>query len=128
MSCFEDEMVILPVSSTKQGLNEDEIGPGRLFSDAELGEDLAEDFVGGDLAGGGAEGGKGGAEVLRQEVGGAAGVEAVGDGGEGSGRLAERRGVTRVRHQSAACGGHAGLRNEGGTQVFEAEAGFGGDC
>ncbi len=24
MSCFEDEMVILPVSSTKQGLNEDE--------------------------------------------------------------------------------------------------------
>ena len=36
MSCFEDEMVILPVSSTKQGLNEDEIGPGRLFSDAEI--------------------------------------------------------------------------------------------
>ena len=33
MSCFEDEMVILPVSSTKQGLNEDEIGPGRLFPD-----------------------------------------------------------------------------------------------
>ena len=51
-----------------------------LFSDAELGEDLAEDFVGGDLAGDGAEGGEGGAEVLRQEVGGDAAVEAVGDG------------------------------------------------
>ena len=101
---------------------------GASFPDAELGEDLAEDFVGGDLAGDGAEGGEGGAEVLRQEVGGAAGVEAVGDGGEGRGCLAKRRGVTRVRHQSAACGGHAGLRNEGGTQVFEAEAGFGGDC
>ena len=43
--------------------------PFHLFPDAELREDLAEDFVGGDEAGDGAEGGEGGAEVLRQEDG-----------------------------------------------------------
>ena len=31
MSCFEDEMVILPVSSSNKGLNEDEIGSGGYF-------------------------------------------------------------------------------------------------
>ena len=33
--CFEDEISILPVSSSKKGLNEDETGAGRLFTDAE---------------------------------------------------------------------------------------------
>ena len=31
MPCFEDEMVIKPVSSSNKGLNQDEIGAGRLF-------------------------------------------------------------------------------------------------
>jgi hypothetical protein len=35
MPCFEDEMDILPVSSSKYGQYEDEIGAGRLFPDAE---------------------------------------------------------------------------------------------
>jgi len=99
----------------------------QLFTDAELAEDLAEDFVGTDLAGDGAEGGEGCAKVLRQEVGGDVAVETVADGGEGSGRFAQRGGVTGVGHQSAACGSHAGLRNEGGTQLFQAFAVFGAD-
>ena len=40
-----------------------------LFSDAKLSEDLAEDFVGGDFAGDGAEGAKGRPEVFGEEVG-----------------------------------------------------------
>lgn len=32
--CFEDEISMLPVSSSKKGLNEDETGSGRLFPDA----------------------------------------------------------------------------------------------
>ena len=47
-----------------------------LFSDAELAENLAEDFVGGDGAGDGAEVMEGGAEVLGDKVGRGAGVQA----------------------------------------------------
>ena len=99
-----------------------------LFPDAELREDLAEDFVGGDEAGDGAEGCEGGAEVLRQEVGGDAAVEAVGDGGEGSGGLPERRGVARVGDECAGGGGDAGAGGKGGAQLFEPGAVLRGDA
>ena len=46
-----------------------------LLSDAKAGEDLAEDFVGSDGAGDGAEVVEGGAEVLGNQVGGDAGIQ-----------------------------------------------------
>ena len=69
-----------------------------LFPDAELAEDLAEDFVGGDGAGDGAEVVEGGAEVLGDEVGGDAGVQARQGGVEGVGGLAEGLVVAGVGH------------------------------
>ena len=99
----------------------------KLFSDAELAEDLAEDFVGGDFAGDGAEGGEGGAEVLREEVGRESAVESVADGGEGRGGLAKGDGVTRVGHQSTACGSNSGPLDKGISQIFEPGTRFCGD-
>ena len=40
---------------------------GLLLSDAEVGEDVAEDFVGSEFSGDGAEVGEGGAQVLGDE-------------------------------------------------------------
>lgn len=53
-----------------------------LFSDAELPENLSEDFVGGDFAEDGVEGVDGGAEVLGKEVGRDAGVQTGPDAGK----------------------------------------------
>ena len=73
----------------------------QLFPDAESGEDFTEDFVGGDFAGDGAEGGEGGAEVFGKQVGGDAAVQSVADDGEGFGGRAERPGMASVGDQSA---------------------------
>lgn len=53
-----------------------------LFPDAKPSEDFAEDVVGGDFAEDGAEGGGGGAEVFREEIGGEGGAEAVKEAAE----------------------------------------------
>lgn len=97
------------------------------LSDAKAGEDFAEDFVRRDLSRDGTEGGEGGAQVLRQEVGGDVTVESVADGGEGSGGFPEGGGVARVGHQRAARGSDSGTFHERGTQHFEAGTRFCGD-
>ena len=98
-----------------------------LLSDAKPREDLAQDFVGGDFAGDGAEGGSRGAEVLRQEVGGEGAVEAVGDGGEGGGGVPEGGGVAGVGDERAGLGGRKDLFGQGGTEQIKPGAGLGGD-
>ena len=98
-----------------------------LFSDAKPREDLAKDFVCGDLAGDGAEGGEGGAEVLRQEVGGDGAVEAVGDGGKERSGVAEGGSMAGVGHQGAGRSSDAGAGDEGDAEFFEAGTGLGGD-
>lgn len=56
---------------------------GFLFSYAEILEDVLQDVGVGDLAGDGAEGGEGGAEVFGQEVGGGEEVDAAAHFGQG---------------------------------------------
>lgn len=73
-----------------------------LFADAELGEDVVEDFVGGDLAGDGAKVVEDLAEVFAQQVGGKAFVEGLQGAAKGVAGLAERLGVAAVRDDGVA--------------------------
>ena len=77
-----------------------------LFSDAKPSENLSQDFVGGDLAGDGAEGVEGGAEVFGEEVCGGVVAEAEADAAEGFGGVGEGLGVAGVGDQSAVPGGN----------------------
>ena len=86
-----------------------------LFSDAETGEDGAEDFVGGDLASDGAEVVEGVAEVDDHEVGGQSGGEAFGNMQQGLVYVAEGFVVPHVgeHHIGSMCQIGAGCLVEG---------------
>lgn len=69
-----------------------------LFSDAEVGEDVVEEGVGGDGAGDGAEVVEGLADVLGDEVGGDAVLDGVDGAAEGVGAVGEGFVVAAVGH------------------------------
>ena len=76
----------------------------QLFPDAKLPEDVAKDFVGGDLAGDGAEVVEGFAEILGDQVGRGAGEDAGAGEGEGAGGCGKGVEMPGVGDQSGGSG------------------------
>ena len=100
-----------------------------LLADAELAEDVAEDFVGGNFTGDGAEVVEGFAEVLGYEVGRSAGGDAGAGEGEGAGGGLESVIMARVGHESGRPGiGDTGFLvvGKGLIESFEVITGFRG--
>ena len=98
-------MVILPVSSSKKGLNEDEIGAGRLFPDAKVFENVSKYLIIRHFANDAAEVVEALAEVLGDQVGGEGGAKAVADAVEGGGGALEGFQMTGVGYQRGLGGG-----------------------
>ena len=104
---------------------------GASFSDAELAEYVAEDFVGGDLTGDGAEVVEGFAEVLGDKVGRGAGGDAGAGQPKGAGSGLQGVVMAGICHESGSPGiGDTGFLvvGKGLGELFEVKTGLcGGD-
>ena len=102
----------------------------KLFPDAEVGEDVAEDFIGADFAGDGAEVIEGLAEVLGNQIGRDAVLKAVLDSGEGFGGGKQGGVVTRVGDEDGIGIDRSVLLGlyEEGLEGVQSGAGLGGEA
>ena len=137
---FNNEKLITNILSAAAGSEERVIAETlSLFTDAEIPKDIPEYLICGDFAGDGAEVVEGFAEVLGEEVGGdgrsgrdrgiVGNRESVTDAAQRRGGVLEGFEVTGVGHQRGF-GGDVEVApgtGEGMAQVFQADAGFGGD-